>query len=195
VADPETGHWVPPEGYTLCEGECGDPVATGAPKTVAEWKCDESDNCKPKGEHKCACYLVLVPPRSKHVEILAKPGSTWTDETLPPGWSIACVCLHENKDAKPPPPPPHQLTPPAGYSLSTACGDCGRPTYNATNRTWSCVNLAANANPGCFLVEVPRTGKHDKQIHLLAGPGLPNQDIHESHLHKDWDVFCICLRY
>jgi hypothetical protein len=53
--------------------------------------------------------------------------------------------------------------------------------------------MNADANPGGFLVEVPREGKNNKQIHILAGPGR-NQDIHESHLHKNLDVFCVCLK-
>jgi hypothetical protein len=190
------GHaWIPPAGYRLCAtGHCGEPVATGPTKDVAEWKCDESDSCKTEGEHKCACYLVRVRPRSHHVDILAVPGKTWTDEAMPPGWHTMCLCLHEDKDAKPPPPPPLDLTPPTGYALSTACGDCGTPTYDPVKRAWSCININANADPGCYLVEVPREGPHSKQIHILAGPGKHNHDIHESHLHKNWDVFCVCLK-
>jgi hypothetical protein len=195
MSDRDANPWVPPDGYRLCkDGQCGEPIATGATKSVAEWKCDASDTCKTEGEHKCACYLVRVRPRSKHVEILAKPGSTWTTETMPPGWYTMCLCLSEDKDAKAPPPPAPDLTPPQGYVLSTACGDCGMPSYDATKRTWTCFNSDANANPGCFLVEVPRHGKDHTQIHILAGPGTGNIDIHESHLHTNWDVFCICLK-
>lgn len=189
MGDTHPGHaWVPPDRYRLCEhGSCGESKATGPAKDVAEWECEETDHCKPEGEHKCACYLVRVPPRSHHVEILAAPGKKWTWEPMPPGWHTMCLCLHEDKDANAPPPPKLELTAPPGCTISDKCGDCGMPSFDRTKRTWSCVNLDAHADPGCFLVEVPREGKYNKQLHILAGPGR-NQDIHESHLHSDWDV-------
>jgi hypothetical protein len=73
MGDTQEGRaWVPSDGFPLCaESSCGEPKATGPTKDNAEWECEKSDHCKPKGERHCGRYLVLVRPRSRHVPISA----------------------------------------------------------------------------------------------------------------------------
>lgn len=109
---------------------------------------------------------------------------------MPPGWRLNCVCLYPAPGHKPARERPLALTPPDGYNISSTCEGCSFPTYNQARKTWCCAVEDVTANPNCYLVEVPREGPDNKKITIL---GKPNEEVHESHLHNDYDVFCVCL--